>query len=472
VSFRNRLALFFVLIVIVPMLAVTFLVFRLIAQSENGKSNAAIQAQHDVAKQLYNAQRGLAQTAIEAEIAHDAVFTAALERGDHERAARRARQLVHFRHLAAVVLVSDGRVIVRAGRTNTAIAPAARPVQASDGRNLGTLQVSAIDAGTYAERVKQLTGLDTVLRDGGNSLGSTLPTLGSRVIPLDGGEITVGGHDYRAVSFDDPTPFAGQHVRVSTLRAVGSTSAKIRDGRITAASILIGFFLIAIACAVLVSRMLQEQIAGFLAAARRVAAGDFSAKVAIVGSDEFADLGNEFNKMSKELERRLGESMTDELTQLPNRRALDQALTDEIERYKRSDVPLGLVLLDLDKFKSINDEYGHPQGDLVLKEVARALKVTSREIDHPARFGGEEFAVVVPGTDLEGTYVFAERVRTTIEGLRIQRVDGRGILAVTASCGVATIPESAADAGALIKAADDALYDAKRTGRNKSVRAR
>jgi len=471
VSFRNRLALFFVLIVIVPMLAVTFLLFRLIAQSENGKSNAAISAQHDVAKQLYGEERGEAQKAIDAKIGKDDVFTSALERGDHERAAKRARQLVKFRGVARIVVVRDGHIIVRAGSAR-AIAPAIRPVTSSTGRPLGRLEVSVVDARTYVGRVKELTGLDTVVRDGRTVLASTLPALGTREPPFDGDEISVGGRRYRTVSFNDPASFVGGHVRVSTLREVGTTSAQIRDGRITAASILVGFFLIAIACAVLVSRMLQEQIAGFLAAARRVAAGDFAAKVEIVGKDEFAELGDEFNKMSKELERRLGESLTDELTQLPNRRALDTALADEIERYKRSGAELGLVLLDLDKFKQINDEYGHPQGDLVLQEVAKVLAVTSREIDHPARFGGEEFAVVVPGTDLEGTFVFAERVRTTIEALRIRRVDGRGTLTVTASCGVATIPESAADGAAVVRAADVALYEAKNTGRNKSVRAR
>jgi diguanylate cyclase (GGDEF)-like protein len=471
VSFRNRLALFFVLIVIVPMLAVTFLLFRLIAQSENGKSNAAIQAQHDVARQFYAEQRVAAQKAIDTKVGNDAIFSASLERGDHERAAKRARQLVKFQGIARILVVRDGRVIVRAG-SDRAIAPAIRPVRSSSNRPLGNLEVSVIDAPSYARRVKELTGLDTVVRNGRAVMASTLPALGGRDVPRDGGEIRIGGRDLRAVSFIDPGAFPGQHLRVSTLREIGSTSANIRDGRITAASILVGFFLIAIACAVLVSRMLQEQIAGFLAAARQVAAGNFKAKVKITGNDEFAELGNEFNKMSKELERRLGESLTDELTQLPNRRALDQALADEIERYKRSGAELGLVLLDLDKFKQINDEYGHPQGDLVLQEVAKVLAATSREIDHPARYGGEEFAVVVPGTDLEGTYVFAERVRDTMQALCIPRVDGRGTLSVTASFGVATLPESAADGAALIKAADDALFEAKRTGRNKTVRAR
>jgi diguanylate cyclase (GGDEF)-like protein len=625
VSFRNRLALFFVLIVIVPMLAVTFLLFRLIAQSENGKFNAAISAQHDVAKRLFREQRDLAGLAIEKQLKNDGIFVSALERDDRRRAAKRARQLEKSRGIDRILLVRDGRVAMRVGDP-TAIAPAIRPIQSSAKLSLGTLEVSVINAGTYAQLVQRITGLETVVRNGDNVLASTVPALGARTLPVDGGEIKIDGRQYRVVSFSDPTPFAGQRLRISTLRAIGATGTKIRDGRITAASILLGFFLIAIACAVLVSRTLQQQIAAFLGAARRLAGGDFSAKVPTVGRDEFAELGEEFNKMSKELERklveleqerkrmqdsmlRLGEavasglnrdallelvvrtavdgvgadagrafvrgpdgvtlqersrvgtmngiesavasvesqalrdgnarettinsvnaiahplrgagggdqvvgvlsigrtgkpftptdrelfryladqaarsienvqlhetaareSITDDLTGLSNRRAFDDALTSEMERCRRYGTGLGLVLLDLDNFKSVNDTYGHQQGDVVLREVARVLHETSREIDHPARYGGEELAVVVPGTELEGTFNLAERVRERIAALSIARVDGQGTISITASCGVAAVPPSAADERSLVAAADAALYEAKRTGKNKSVRAR
>ena len=95
------------------------------------------------------------------------------------------------------------------------------------------------------------------------------------------------------------------------------------------------------------------------------------------------------------------------------------------------------MLLDLDDFKAVNDTYGHQQGDLVLREVARVLRETSREIDEPARYGGEELAVVLPGTDLEGAYNLAERVRAGIEALALPLLDGEGTLRVTASFGVA-----------------------------------
>ena len=89
---------------------------------------------------------------------------------------------------------------------------------------------------------------------------------------------------------------------------------------------------------------------------------------------------------------------------------------------------MGLIMLDIDNFKRVNDTYGHMQGDLVLREVAAVLRENSREIDEPARYGGEEMAVALPGTDLEGAYLFAERVRRSIESLDLPLIDGEGSL--------------------------------------------
>jgi diguanylate cyclase (GGDEF)-like protein len=166
------------------------------------------------------------------------------------------------------------------------------------------------------------------------------------------------------------------------------------------------------------------------------------------------------------------ESITDDLTGLANRRAFDDALAHEVERARRFGGTVGLVLIDLDHFKNVNDTYGHQQGDVVLHEVARVLRESSRDIDHPARYGGEELGLVLPGTDIEGAFNVADRVRRSIESLSIRRIDGGGTLRVTASCGVAALPLSAADERALVKAADDALYQAKADGRNNTRRAR
>ena len=108
----------------------------------------------------------------------------------------------------------------------------------------------------------------------------------------------------------------------------------------------------------------------------------------------------------------------------------------------------------------------------MLRDVARVLLDSSREIDEPARYGGEEMAIALPQTDLEGAYQFAERLRRRIEALEVPMLDGTGVVRVTASLGAAALPESAAaDKDALVAAADAALYRAKRAGKNRVVRA-
>ena len=163
------------------------------------------------------------------------------------------------------------------------------------------------------------------------------------------------------------------------------------------------------------------------------------------------------------------QALTDELTGLSNHGRFQEVLASEMEQVRRYHYPVGLIMLDLDNFKRINDTYGHPQGDLVLKGVAHVLRETSREADSAARYGGEEMALILPHTDLEGSYAIAERVRTAIESLTIPRVDGDGVLKVTASLGVGASSQGLKDA--LIAETDAALYRAKREGKNRTVRA-
>jgi diguanylate cyclase (GGDEF)-like protein len=165
------------------------------------------------------------------------------------------------------------------------------------------------------------------------------------------------------------------------------------------------------------------------------------------------------------------QAVTDELTGLFNVRHFQESLDNEIERSRRFQSSVGLAMLDIDDFKRVNDTYGHQQGDLVLLEVARCLRALSRDIDEPARYGGEELAVILPQTDLGGAELLAERMRSAIEAINIKRLDGRGTLSVTASFGVASLPQSAGDKGSLIAAADAALYRAKRGGKNRVERA-
>jgi diguanylate cyclase (GGDEF)-like protein len=166
------------------------------------------------------------------------------------------------------------------------------------------------------------------------------------------------------------------------------------------------------------------------------------------------------------------QAVTDELTGLFNHRRFQEVITAEVERTRRFGQELGLIMLDIDNFKRVNDTYGHLQGDLVLREVAHVLRDSSREIDEPARYGGEEMAVALPQTGLQGAYDFAERVRQRIEALQLPLLDGEGTLRVTASFGAASLPHSAkVDKDALVAAADAALYRAKRSGKNRTVKA-
>ncbi|MBV9212170.1 MAG: diguanylate cyclase [Actinobacteria bacterium] len=165
------------------------------------------------------------------------------------------------------------------------------------------------------------------------------------------------------------------------------------------------------------------------------------------------------------------QAVTDELTGLYNRNHFYETLDSEIERSRRFGTDVGLVMLDIDDFKHVNDTFGHLQGDAVLVEVARVLRDLSRDIDEPARYGGEELSVILPQTDLHGAELAAERMRAAIEDLRIPAVGGGESLAVTASFGVAALPVCAHDRESLVAEADAALYRAKRAGKNRVRRS-
>ena len=163
------------------------------------------------------------------------------------------------------------------------------------------------------------------------------------------------------------------------------------------------------------------------------------------------------------------QALIDGLTGLANRRRSESALDEEIVRASRLGGELTLAILDIDHFKQVNDRYGHAAGDSVLKELALVLNHSLREIDTAGRWGGEEFALILPGTDIEGGVRLCERIRQTLEARRVPIEDGQAI-SITASFGVADF-ERAGSRERLLAAADEALYRAKRAGRNRVERA-
>jgi diguanylate cyclase (GGDEF)-like protein len=160
-------------------------------------------------------------------------------------------------------------------------------------------------------------------------------------------------------------------------------------------------------------------------------------------------------------------ALVDPLTELSRRHVLEDALRRECERVRRSGGSLALVMIDLDFFKQVNDAYGHRVGDEVLARVGRMLRSTARNIDLPARFGGEEFAVLLYDSGIDGALVFAERFRRHLRDLSVPAGAGRTVR-VTASQGIA-VGSELVDPTALIDAADKALYRAKSEGRDRLV---
>lgn len=245
-----------------------------------------------------------------------------------------------------------------------------------------------------------------------------------------------------------------------------------RQARDTMWSSLAIAWIIAIFAFALARRALQSvvhPVERLSAAAEAIAEGNLQTRAPIGGDVEIRRLGEAFNRMTAaliashaELEAR---ARTDDLTRLPNFRALGDAMKHEIERSTRYGQPFGVLVLDLDHFKSYNDTYGHLAGNEALQMTANAIRAVVRSVDFPARYGGEEFVVLVPRCDVQGLAQTAERIRAAIES--VPPIAERRRL--TVSIGGALYPSDGTAADQLFAAADRRLYQAKDGGRNRSV---
>jgi diguanylate cyclase (GGDEF)-like protein len=647
-SFRSRLLLFFMIIVIVPMIAVALVLFSITADSETGKTDAGIAQGLRAAFAVYDGDRGNAGDEL-ATVARDPALAGALSRHDSKAVRAQLTALARRVPTASRIAVYDNaRTLMAAVGSPDAVASAVA-APSNGARRIGLVAVSVTTAAEYAADVKRVTGLEVRVVAGGRLLASTLAEpSGSTATAVKSGNVTIARHQYRG-RFGGLSDAVGPPAEVGVFENRDALANSISDRRLLIGAILAAFLLLAMLSSIVVVRALQRQVNKFLEAARRLAHGDFSRPVPVEGSDEFAELGREFNAMSEQLAskieevqrkrgeleetiRRVGEAfaagldrqemvniavrtaveacqaeagralpidlrrmkaahvgeetgdlraalveaersafaiheghgaewlalldstgdadepierhpvraqvgdvyamavpllarlgrgrsleqvgvvsiaragndfddseydlfayltgqaavsienvdlhemvriqaVTDELTGLYNLRHFHETLDGEIERSRRFGQPVGLMLLDIDNFKSVNDTYGHQQGDLVLIEVGRVLRALSRDIDEPARYGGEEMSVILPQTDVAGAELLAERMRAAVAGIEIERLDGGGRLQVTASFGVASLPANAEDKDSLIAEADAALYRAKRAGKNRVGRA-
>ena len=158
-------------------------------------------------------------------------------------------------------------------------------------------------------------------------------------------------------------------------------------------------------------------------------------------------------------------SRTDDLSQLNNRKFWEDSVFREFERYKRSRSPLSLVMIDIDHFKQVNDQYGHVAGDQMIREISDLLTANARQSDVIGRYGGEEFGVLLPDTDIGGATQYAERIRLGVQTLSVKPYG----ISCTVSLGVAEADEAMERYRDLVERADRALYDAKRQGRNLTI---
>jgi diguanylate cyclase (GGDEF)-like protein len=611
-SFRARLTTFFLLIVVVPMAAMGFLVFRLISDSQQGKAFARADGIASAAASLYTEASRSASL--------DARSVARrLQRSSRRQLPARAAALKAQVGIERITVSVGGRTVADVGARD-AVAPGVATVRASSERPARTITLSELSASQFASQLSG-RGFGVVVREGGKTLATTVGAARGHSL-LRSGPVNLGGKTYQAADLNF-SGFGRNPVRVTVLSDNSTIDGSVTSSRVVASIFILAFLALAFSFSLLASRALQGQLANFLAAARRLAHGDFSSPIPTQGNDEFAALGQEFNNMSQQLAARLAElereqarvrrsirtigdafaanldreallelalrtaidaigadrgrvvarqAAGDELTEVIRRGRLTgletpiidseraalkgdglgqawtkeltmatvalgaiesggpphglitvgrpgrsfneddlellrslatratlalanvnlhhdvqrQAVTDdltglsthghfqellgaEMEQVRRYRYPVGLVMLDIDDFKSINDVYGHQQGDVVLRSVGAVLRENSRDVDVAARYGGEEMALILPHTDLEGTYVIAERTRHAIEALHVPLLQGAGALQITASVGVAASGDGNKDE--LITAADNALYVAKRDGKNRTVKA-
>jgi diguanylate cyclase (GGDEF)-like protein len=417
VSFGRRLALFFVLIAIVPTAALIGILLFVSHDAQRGKADARLAAGLQTAVTIYGDRATAAH--VEAQrLARDPTLAAGIRSQSPLTLAAFAKQAANQPGVVRVeVLDTHGTQLSAAGPSDaiafTEIGLIERQLP------VGALRVSTTTARGYVDSVHHLTGREVVVSRAGSTLASTVPPPSEKLAPNETADLSTGGKDYRG--------------HAATLNPNDQEMLLVlgppKSGRLLgvggpAVAILILFLLAAGVLAYVLARALTHLH-------DRVAA----------------------------------QAVTDPLTGLWNRRYMGETLDREVSRALRFGHPISLIILDVDDFKAINDRLGHLQGDIVLETVADAVRDAIRLIDVAARYGGDELALTLVETDREGATVLAERLREQVRDTEVPLREG-GSMNVTLSVGVATVPYSASDLESLVDAADRALLRAKRAGKN------
>ncbi len=258
------------------------------------------------------------------------------------------------------------------------------------------------------------------------------------------------------------------HIGLSLTQYLASNAPRIRA---KIAWFVIPFSFLAILIAIKLSRSFTRPLEELARAAAEVSQGNYNVQIPLNRRDELGEVAQAFNKMAVNLKENFAKvsdmANRDGLTGLYNARFFHEALARELERVKRTTRPFSLLLFDGDRFKRINDRYGHPVGDLILQHISRISRSVLRGYDVLARYGGEEFIAMLPDATGSQALLLGERLRKMIEQRPFVTEDG-GTIRVTISVGVAQ-SRAPYDKKDLISQADQALYGAKDSGRNKVV---
>jgi diguanylate cyclase (GGDEF)-like protein len=417
VSFGRRLALFLVLIAVVPTLALIAILLFVSEDSQQGKADARLAAGVRTATAVYGTRTGDAASKAQA-LAASPDLAAALRA--HDRGGEQA-----FTQRAAgqpptvrVELYDNAGTLVAGAGPLDSVAFASVGLT-EGGQPVGSLRVSTTTADQYANGVKSLTDTDAVVTRGAETLAATVPPPTETLQPGQTADVTAGGKEYRGHTLT-LNPAAQEDL---LLMGPPTSGGVLGVGR-GALAVMIWFL---VAAAILAWGLART--------------------------------------LTRRHERIAQEALTDPLTGLWNRRHMAGTLDREVSRALRFGHEISLIILDVDDFKRINDRLGHLQGDIVLERIADLVRDATRDIDVAARYGRDELALILVETDNEGATILAERLRERVRDTEVPLRDG-GTMGVTISVGVATIPDSAEDLESLVDGADRALLRAKRAGKN------